>query len=405
MKAKRHITHTGKRNRWEYLVMNLFVFAGIGVLSLLVFNISLFNPLILAFKDFTLTDLYYQKIQDRDHNKIYKGPLMIINVEKRSRTEIAYLLQKLETGKPRVIGFDIIFRDRGDSAEDLLLKSTIAQHSNMVFPYKAGFDKITEEEKTDDYFQVNSTSFVNLIGEKKENSTVRYYYPVYKNTLAFTTAIVQKYDPAIAAPLLKRDKEKTEIRYYGNIENFDYQTIDEIMDPGFDVNKLKDKILLLGYAGETPNAGKLDDDRFFTPLNEQLSGRSYPDMYGLVVNANILRMGLDKDFVYVLPRWLNWILAFCFSWALIPLFVRWYVHKAVWFHLFAMLMQLFFSILFVFFTIIMYAKANVKIQSSEVLVAVLLLIDFLMFYDHLVKFLKHKLKWNFHSKFFEGSGH
>ena len=41
-----------------------------------------------------------------------------------------------------------------------------------------------------------------------------------------------------------------------------------------------DKVVLLGYMGN-----KIDDafdfeDRFFTPLNEQISGRSVPDMNG-----------------------------------------------------------------------------------------------------------------------------
>src|SRR6478672_3402552 len=121
-------------------------------------------------------------------------------------------------------------------------------------------------------------------------------------------------------------------------------------------------------------------------------------MYGVVVHANILRMALDNDYVYVFPTWLNWLVAFTLSLVLLPLFVSWYVEKAVWFHLFTMLVQLFLSIFFVFLTIRIYGSLNVKVESSAVLVSILLIGDFLLFYDHLVKFFKYKMHWNIRSK-------
>lgn len=401
MKPNRRIKR--KSHNLEYFIMNLFVFAGIGLLSFIVFNVSLFNQFTQAFKDFTITDMYYSQMLNK--NNMYKGPLEIINIENRSRGEIAFLLQKLEEGHPKVIGLDAIFQDTANATEDSLLKTTFSNYSNIVLPYIASFNKNVTPAQTNEYFGVQSNSFVNIAGVQKEYTTLRYYYPAYDHIPAFTTAMLQMYDPVVASSLIKRNKQKTEIRYYGDLQNFDYRTFDEVMSDTFNTQNLKDKILLLGYAGEQNAPGnKLDEDRFFTPLNPQLSGRSYPDMYGTVVHANILRMGLDKDFIYTLPTWLNWLLAFMLNWLLLPMFVRWYVHKAVWFHLFTMLLQLAISMLFVYFTILMYAYQNIKIESSAVLVAVLLLGDFLLFYDHLVKFLKYKLKWDFNSKFLEG-GH
>ena len=392
-----------KKYSLEYLIINLFVFVGIWLLSFVVFNVSLFDQFTQAFRDFTLTDIYYSQILNK--NKIYKGPLVLINIENKNREEIAFLLQRLEEGKPKVVALDLIFPDKKDSASDELLKQTLHQYNNLVLPYIAAFDKNTIETKNNEFFQVKSTAFVNLVGEHREYSTVRYYCPIYNNIPSFTTAVIQMYDPLKAALLLKRGQQKTEIRYFGNLQNFAYQTFDEVMNPSFNPDALKDKIVLIGYMGlENGKTNPLDEDKFFTPLNPQLSGRSHPDMYGSVMNANIIRMALDKDHIYAFPSWLNWTLAFMLSWVLLPMFVRWYVHKAVWFHLFTMFIQLLFSIFFVFFTIWLYALANIKIESSAVLIAILLMGDFLLFYDHLVKFLKYKLKWNFHSKFLEG-GH
>jgi CHASE2 domain-containing sensor protein len=177
------------------------------------------------------------------------------------------------------------------------------------------------------------------------------------------------------------------------------------MDSSFNVNTLTNKIVLVGYTGHAApgTANFEDEDRFFTPLNSRLSGRSLPDMYGVIIQANIIRMALDKDYIFVFPTWLNFLFAFCLSWALMPLFVKWFVHKALWFHLFTMFFQLAISILFVYFTIALYAWGKIKIESSAVLVSVLLIGDFLSFYNHLIKFLKYKRKWNFHSKLFEGA--
>jgi CHASE2 domain-containing sensor protein len=313
-------------------------------------------------------------------------------------------LQRLEEGSPKVIGLDIIFPDKKDSASDEILKQTFTRYKNIVLPYIASFDSTITETKNHEYFQTSHAGFVNLVGEDREFSTIRYYYPVYDKVPAFTTSVLQMYDPVKANILFKKGQKKTEIRYFGNIQNFAYQTFDEVMNPSFDPAVVKDKIVILGYMGKTDgSSGTLDEDRFFTPLNPRLSGRSHPDMYGSLIHANILRMALEDDHVYSFPQWLNLLVAFMLSLLLLPWLVKTWVHKAVWFHLAILFTQLTVSILFVFITIFLYAEANVKIESSAVLVSVLLLGDFILFYDAIVQYLKRKTKWKFHSKFFEGA--
>ena len=107
---------------------------------------------------------------------------------------------------------------------------------------------------------------------------------------------------------------------------------DEIIDAEFQLSKVENKIVLVGSLGSVINNddSNFGEDHFYTPLNPRSSWRSYPDMYGLIVQANILRMVLDKDFIINIPAWLNWIIAFLFTWSLIPLFSRWYIHRPMW---------------------------------------------------------------------------
>jgi hypothetical protein len=271
-----------------------------------------------------------------------------------------------------------------------MLKETFAKYKNIVFPYIAGDDDLLSETHNNEFFKVNSNSFVNVIGADPKFSTIRYYLPVYNKAPHFTTALMKLYDPSRAEWLFERGQKKTEIRYYGNLENFKYFTLDEVMNPEFKTEVLKDKMILLGYMGrEDGKAAQVDEDKLFTPLNPRLSGRSYPDMYGAVFNANVIRMALDKDYIYTLPPWLNILIAFILTWLLIPVFVKWYVHRPLWYHLWLVLAQLGLSIFFVFLTILFYTWANVKIESASLLVAILFMGDFLLFYHHIIKYLKH----------------
>lgn len=398
---KKQLRTKKKSHFFEYLLLTVFTFAGIGLLSFILFNVSVFNPFTQAFRDFTLTDLYYTRYKNVD--SIYNGPLVLINVENRNRDEIAFLVQRIEEGKPKVVGMDIIFADKRDSASDALLKETFARYNNIIHPHIASFDSSLTEQKDHEYFQTRSGSFVNLIGENREFSTIRYYYPVYNRMPSFTTAVMQMYDSAKAASLFRKGQKKTEIKYFGNLQNFYYHTFNEVMNPAFNTDTLKDKIVLIGYMGAHGNTISLDEDRFFTPLNPRLSGRSHPDMYGSVIHANILRMSLDKDYIFSLPQWANILIAFMLTWTLLPVFVHWYVHKPLWYHLWLVLSQFIISILFVFLTIVLYSKAKIKIESASLLVAIFLIADFLIVYDALVKFFKHKLHWKVKSKFLEGA--
>jgi len=394
-----------KYRRWlEYLFINVFVFASIGLLSVFVLNFHIFDPFTMAFKDFTLTDFYYSNFKNQD--KIYQGPIVLVNVERRNRKEIAFLLNVIREGNPKVIGLDIGFTERKDSL-DVYLKQALEETPNVVLPYQASFDSLYEEKKTNEYFTKQALSFANLIAENAEYSTIRSYFPYYQGIPSFSSAMIEKYDSSLLKDLRKRSDKKTEIRYFGNLRNFKYYTFDETMDTSFNPSDLQGKIVLLGYLGESINvSAAIDEDKFYTPLNPRITGRSHPDMYGVIIQANILRMALDKDYVKEVPSWVTWTIAFLLCWAFIPLFSKWFIHVPMWAHFNSKMVQVALSISMVFITIWLYSRFNIKMDSGAILVSVILLGDLILFYDALVKFLKVKLKWNIHSIFFEGAhGH
>ena len=173
------------------------------------------------------------------------------------------------------------------------------------------------------------------------------------------------------------------------------------MDPTFAVDQVKDKIVLIGFLGlpSKRNTVQLDEDKLFTPLNPRLSGRSYPDMYGTVIHANILRMALEDDYIRVIPSWLTAILSFLLIWLTLPLICGLFFKGDLWFNSVGTLLQLVGGVVIVFITLISYSIFQLKFDPGLVLACLVLLPTFINLYEVLLNFLRHKLKLRFTSAF------
>lgn len=382
----------------EYLFLNLFIFGCISLLSLFVINTSFFDPFTSAFEDFSLTDLYYTKVKDR--NDIYKGPIVLINAEDRNRSELALLLQQIQTGKPKVVALDILFAQRKNE-QDSLLKTEFESHNNYVFGYIADFENEKQSAYTDSFFSKNKDGYVNMIGENIEYSTIRHYFPFYDNGKSFTSAIISKYDSSLYQKLLKRENRKTEIHYTGNLSNFTYFDFDEVVNPDFDATVLQNKIVLVGYLGlpGARNNNRVDEDKQFTPLNQRLSGRSYPDMYGCVIHANILRMIIDDNFIRLVPVWAMAIISFILVWFFLPFFCGLFFKGDLWFNTIGTFIQLAGSIVIVTLSILTYRYIDTRFDPGLLTTCLVLLPTFINLYEAFLKFLRFKLKIKFSSPF------
>jgi len=356
----------------EYLLLNLFIFGCVSLLSLLILNFSIFDPFTEAFRDFTLTDLYYTKVQNK--NTIYNKNIVLINVENKSRKELAFLLQHVQEGEPKVVALDIIFAQRKND-EDSLLQQAIQSHNNYVFGYAANFENKNASVYSNNFFTNQKDGYINVAGEDAEFSTIRYYYPFYQEQEAFTSRILKKFNPIIYQQLRRKQNNQTEIHYYGSMANFNYYDFDEVMDEGFDVTQLKDKIILLGFLGIPSQRAttRIDEDKLFTPLNARLSGRSYPDMYGLVIHANILRMVLENDYIKVIPKWVTALLSFVIIWLILPVMGGLFFKGDLWFNSVGTLVQLVGSLLVVFATLMCYTYFNLKFDPGLLLACLVLL--------------------------------
>ncbi|MEM6726686.1 MAG: CHASE2 domain-containing protein, partial [Bacteroidota bacterium] len=231
--------------------------------------------------------------------------------------------------------------------------------------------------------------FVNFPGD--ENRTIRWFDPT--STLpgepihAFATELVQQYAPAKADILLARNDGFEEIHFLGDRDNFIRFDIQQAIDviPLVDLKKaVEGKIVLIGYATEDEWLNPLID-RHYTPLNKSYTGKTIPDMYGVVLHANVLRMIIEEEYIVLLPAWITLIInvLFCYFNVLIIYWIYHKFHDA--FHGVTRILQIGEAILIFFVLAWLFYFFRIKLQLGWGILALLLAYDVIEFYESWIR--------------------
>lgn len=162
-----------------------------------------------------------------------------------------------------------------------------------------------------------NNGFANLVTESSDSLNAkqcRSFVPSLEinrekvNSFAVEVALV--YDSARTKKFLARGNEEELINYRGNVGGYYYSVFnktifkdsyfdvldyDDLQKADFNHDLIEGRIILLGYLGAEYLEDPAYENRFYTPLNSTMSGRSLPDMLGLVVQANIISMILNED--------------------------------------------------------------------------------------------------------------
>ncbi len=316
--------------------------------------ISAFDGMSQAFKEFEITDIVFSQLRD---TPLVDQRIVVVNMGNLSRREVAQQINIIRQYKPKVIGIDSYFDCEGglrdsincpqllDTLGNLLLAYEIQEAGNVVLVSKLMQKTKTDLDKTlidfydsleysDSIFSTNAKyGFANLVtnppaAHQEDVKQCRSFIPKYKvgdkDHYAFAVQLCMAYDSAKTMRFLARNKEEEIINYRGNIEIQDIRlksvrekdtetTNYPLMFYSIDVEQLAngeffkedfftDKIVIIGFLGAY--FGEFTwSDKYFTPLNKKAAGRANPDMFGVVVHANIVAMILNEDYVEELPDW------------------------------------------------------------------------------------------------------
>ena len=384
----------------EVVIIAVFTIAVILVVSLFVLNIHIFDPFKRAFEDFSYTDIYYSKIK-RDNHAIFPE-LVLVNIGRLSRSELAREIEIIKQVQPKVIGIDVFFDKPKDSSGDSLLARVINSADNIILAAK--YENYDPENKTlldlrKPFPLLDPAAgygFLNIGSDYGHTSTVRYFFPYVKNEndtiFSFAAAVAQFYKPSLKEDVMEINKLQT-ILYTGTHENFMIIDSREVFSGSKKLELLKDKIVLMGYLGD-PLLSPFDiEDKHFTPFNEKISGRSNPDMYGVAINANIIRMLLDNRHLNVAGPWAKYLITFVLVWLHIGLFVFLYqpkLHK--WYHVSTKLFQLVSSALILYIVFYMYHFWNLYFDPTFAVIIILFSVDLIYLYEGLILLISRRFK-------------
>jgi len=383
---------------YNNILIVIFTFLFLGALSFIPFKLDALDPLSKMFSDFDLTDIVFSRL--REDTKKADNEVVLVNLGETTRAEFAQMLDTINKYQPAIIAIDAFYRNlkapedssltmhTGDSA----LSKSLSEVKKLVLVTEfKGFN--TKKQQYDTLLTSHALfckkahlAYANLTttgeGNRQEFLTSRSFIPQAKvkgrQEVAFAVKIAELYDAKKAKKFLARGNVSEYINYQGNIgfagsPNLFYTSLDvaQILNSGFEPSVLKDKIVVIGFMGKQLNE-KSFDDKFYTPLNKNYVGKSTPDMFGVVVHANIVSMILQEKYINELADWLNVAIMIFASFLSISLFSYFFRNLGYWYDAITVVFQ--FLISFLLFTSTVYAFLwyRLKIDTTLAIGAVVL---------------------------------
>lgn len=389
------------------ILCTLFILLSIYLLSNINLNTSILDPLDGALKDFELTDLVFSQMRHSQHatdstfvvsETQADTNVVIVNIGKLTRGGIADELNEISKYNPKVIGIDAFFRHPKDSIEDLALQQAIKNAHNVVLVSKLSqynettqqFDSI--EHSNPMFSDYSDFAFANLITEsdEREGKTSRTFNPVSKvknkDYLCFPLKIAEYYNPSAVKKILDRKKDVEVINFRGNLAKYHVLDIDDVFDPEVDKSFLRGKIVLMGFVGESIHESSWED-MFYSPLNHKYVGKAYPDIYGIVIHANIISMTLAHDFIDESPSWLTYLFSIILCHLNVVVFHYFLKRHGIWYGVVTKGLQLLQSVILIIVILVIFDKMNYKLELSLAFAVIVLAGDLVeIWFDGVMNF-------------------
>ncbi len=375
----------------DTLLATLSVFLVMGLISLVPVNLHVLDPVKLALTDISFNDLSFSELKSHRNSPV-DDKIVIVNIGNAGRTEIAEIINTVDKAQPKSIGLDVLFLTSMEATGDSALAVAISQAPNIVLGNKLEFDSVHIMQHN--FFQPFSKygGFVNFVGEKQ--GVIRYFSPVekWKDSLqySFAAAVVKISDEIKCRKLLKRGHELEFINYSRQADQYFTVEYKDVLTGKASPAIFNNKIVLIGFVSNSPYN---IEDKHFTPLNEKFVGKSIPDMNGVIIQANIISMILEQNYIKKSPAWLNWSIAVLLTWIFMAYVIKYYIESHIWSHIVLKSLQLLITVVFIYLAILFGQYLNIYVSLSAALVGILLSVDVLYFYEGFAIWANRKFKF------------
>ncbi|MDT0557570.1 CHASE2 domain-containing protein [Ichthyenterobacterium sp. W332] len=370
------------------------------ILSLAFFNIRWFNPLHKAFKDFSFLDIFYSEGFYNDQS-IVINDIILVNVEDKSRTEIAEVLQQILKADPSAVGFDIILKDLKDDFETDAKLSDLLKHEKVITSCKTYNGKI---EYSHPFFKGKTSNHGNTTfnSDTTQTSVKREFEGITEingeKLMAFSALLAKKHlgKKWKKYKLKERLKQTQYITYYGHYDDFLHLDFKD-----FNVYEkkdiLKDKIVIMGYLG-TPTGNVYDiEDKHFTPLNKYSAGKTDKDMYGVTIHANITNSLITNDLIFRVSNFWTYIITFLSIFFTTMYYMKLSKTYKVSYRTRKQLFQLIFAITLFSVSLFLF-RYKIVFPFAIIIIGVILAGGYFKYYKHLTRYINTKRKWKTYLK-------
>jgi CHASE2 domain-containing sensor protein len=399
-----------KRKFWIHNILaTAFIFGFMWFAGQVLSIFDFLDPIGDALKGYEVTDQVFSEPKWRNRPPI-EDRIVIVNIGNLPRGLIAQQLNILNHYEPRVIGMDVRFGSlKPDTLGDLMLMDALANSPNIVMYSKMldpGDDGIWNDALYSNplFMQDHPTAYMNLAVEDAGSQqfdfkTCRTFFPrdllrlpsgEIDTVHALGVELANYLEPEKTKEFLDRNIEEELINFRGNIIDFGrtrhsnrFYAIDAyaVLDTVFTPDIIKDKIVLMGFMGNSIfNPEAIIEDKYFTPLNSQYTGRANPDMYGVVVHANIIAMILNGDYLDQMSELAGKLLSVLVCFLNVVVFSMIYYKIPKWYDGVTKLIQLMEALLFTFIIILVFHFFNFKLDLTWSIIVVLLAGDALEVY-------------------------
>ena len=382
-----------------------------------------------ALADMELTDYVFSNLRE---DPPLDTNIVIVNIGNLTRREVAQQIQIISKFNPKVIGIDGFYNCRGlprdtvncpmlkDSIGNQMFSDAIKEAGNVVLVSKlleSSALAASDIEDTYDSMEFSDPLFRNAAyaegyasletdaAFQDDVKTCRSFNPSMmvngKKHMAFSVQMAMLYDSVKAKKFLGRDNFSEIINYRGNILDFFHQTnypqvfytldVNDVFTENFVPGMIKDKIVIFGFLGKD-----LDDpswsDKFYTPLNLKMAGKANPDMFGVVVHANIVSMITNEDYVNKMEKWQEATMAIIICLLNVALFSLIHDKLPNWYDGITKSLQIVELLLFTVLMVMIFDLYAFKLDITITLAAIALVGDSYEIYIGVFKKLIYRLK-------------
>ncbi|MBW7954376.1 adenylate/guanylate cyclase domain-containing protein [Candidatus Gracilibacteria bacterium] len=301
-----------------FIVSILIYFFSYGILKQLFFNIN--GEFLYFFKNRTTSkvnpNIIVVEIDDKTYNKL-GFPI--------GRGDYIPFLENIKKGSPAVIGFDILFLDKGkDEETDKKLANKFKELGNIIIgfdiknkdailPYylfntgvaKTGYFLPTINEFTSKVYSIKPFYDLNYMGNIKRFdsfslSILKYYYDfIYnlkgKEKISYSNGVYNFFNHKIPVNNGEFYINYTDVKKFKKLSFYD------IYNGNFDLNELKDKIILVGYTAEG-----VKDDFLLPGIGKGETTK------GVYVHANVINNILNDNYIIYFNKFIEKLISFLF---------------------------------------------------------------------------------------------